>query len=136
MKTTLLICLLSVSVLLFSAGVSAVDLSGSLKNASGGFDPATLASGSASNAAGIISFCVKNNYLGSDAGGTMKERLMGKIGLAEQEPESDSGYLDGLKGLLKTGDGESVDLSRFGDMKKSLTRKACAAVLNNAKSLL
>ena len=61
---------------------------------------------------------------------------MGKIGVKAEEPESDRGYQDGLKGLLKTRDGESVDLTRFGNLKKSLTRKACAAVLDNAKSLL
>ena len=136
MKTKVLIGLGLGSALLFAPSAYAVDLSSSLKSAKSGLDPATLASGSAGNAAGIISFCVKNSYLGSDAVGTVKDRLMGKLGVQTQEPEADPSYQEGLKGLLKTSDGESVDLTRFGDMKKSVTRKACSAVLDNAKSLL
>ena len=44
----------------------------------GGGDMSSLASGSAGNAAGVIEFCVKNNYLGGDAASSMKDKLMGK----------------------------------------------------------
>ena len=45
-------------------------------------------------------------------------------------------YTDGAKGLLKTGDGKSVDIGQLGSMKQSVTKKACASVLSHAKSLL
>jgi hypothetical protein len=45
-------------------------------------------------------------------------------------------YAEGAKGLLKTGDGKSVDIGQLGNMKQSVTKKACASVLDHAKSLL
>ena len=73
MKTHMLTCLGMAGALLLASSASAIDLGSSLTGATSGLDPATLASGSACNAAGIISFCVKNNYLGSDAVGTVKD---------------------------------------------------------------
>ena len=43
---------------------------------------------------------------------------------------------DGAKGLLKTGDGKSVDLGQIGSIKESATKKACKSVLDHAKSFL
>jgi hypothetical protein len=96
----------------------------------------SFASGSAGNAAGVIEFCVKNNYLSGDAAGSMKDKLMGKAGIGKPETTDDGGFGDGAKGLLKTGDGKSVDLAGMGGLKKSMTKKACDSVLDNAKSLL
>ena len=104
---------------------------GDLKSLAGGADVSSLASGTAGNAAGVVEYCVKNNYLGGGAAG-IKDKLMGKIG-----GDSDkSDYNDGAKGLVKTSDGKSVDIGQLGSMKKSITKKACAAVLDHAKSLL
>jgi hypothetical protein len=121
-----------IALLLVMPPTQAVDLGG----LTGGLDPGSLASGSAGNAAGIIGYCVKNNYLGKDAVGGMKDKLMGKLGVQAEEPEQDPGYQDGLLGLLKTGKGESVDLNQFAKLKKSFTRKACSAVLEHASNLL
>jgi hypothetical protein len=114
------------------------DLAG---GALGGGDMSSLASGSAGNAAGVIGFCVKNNYLGGDAASSMKDKLMGKAGLGADN--KDQGYADGENGLVQTSDGKRVDLSKLGgsaggmgDMKSKLTKKACGAVLDHAKSLL
>lgn len=104
---------------------------GDLKGLAGGADVSSLASGSAGNAAGVVEYCVKNNYLDGGAAG-IKDKLMGKV-------TGDSGksdYDDGAKGLVKTSDGKSVDIGKLGEMKKSVTKKACSAVLDHAKSLL
>jgi hypothetical protein len=127
--------------LAFAGGASSQDL-GALKNAGGGgLDVSSLASGSAGNAAGIIEYCMKNNFLGGDASG-VKDQLIGKLG-GEDKAKEDPGYLEGAKGMLTGGDGKSTDLSSLGggggalgDMKGKLTEKACSAVLDHAKSLL
>ena len=106
---------------------------GSLKGLAGGLDPSSLASGSAGNAAGVVEYCMKNNFLGSDAGG-VKDQLMSKVNTGDEKDKAD--YADGAKGLLKTGDGNSVDIGKIGSMKESVTKKACASVLDHAKSLL
>jgi hypothetical protein len=106
---------------------------GSLKGLAGGMDVSKLASGSAGNAAGVVEYCMKNNFLGSDAGG-VKDQLMSKVTGGGEKEKTD--YADGAKGLLKTGDGKSVDIGKIGEMKQSVTKKACSSVLDHAKSLL
>ena len=117
---------------------------GALKGAAGGMDVSSLASGSAGNAAGVIEYCMKNNFLGGDASG-VKDQLIGKLG-GEEKAKADPGYEEGVKGMLAGGDGKATDLSSLGggdaaggalgDMKGKLTKQACGAVLDNAKSLL
>ena len=119
-----------------AAAASAVAVAqdmGSLKGLAGGMDVSSLASGSAGNAAGVVEYCMKNNFLGGDAAG-VKDQLMGKVNAGGEKDKAD--YADGAKGLLKTGDGKSVDIGQIGSMKQSVTKKACASVLDHAKSLL
>lgn len=96
-------------------------------------DPSKLMSGSAGNAAGVIEYCMKNNFLGGDAAG-MKDQLLGKVTGEDEKQKTD--YADGAKGLLKTHDGKSVDIGQLGSMKESVTKKACKSVLDHAKSFL
>ena len=116
-----------------TSGTAIAQDMGSLKGLAGGMDVSKLASGSAGNAAGVVEYCMKNNFLGSDAGG-VKDQLMGKVNAGGEKDKAD--YADGAKGLLKTGDGKSVDIGQIGSMKESVTKKACASVLDHAKSLL
>jgi hypothetical protein len=116
-----------------AAGLAGAQDLGSLKGLSGGLDPSKLMSGSAGNAAGVVEYCMKNNFLGSDAGG-LKDQLMGKVSGGGEKDKAD--YADGAKGLLKTGDGKSVDLGQIGSIKESATKKACQSVLDHAKSFL
>jgi len=96
----------------------------------------SLTPASAGNAAGVLEFCMKNNYLAGGDAQALKDKLMGKVGAGStQKAESDSGYLAGLQGLLNGSDGKSVDLSG-GGLKEELTRKACDQVLKHAKSFL
>ena len=115
-------------------GLTAAQQLGDLKSLAGGADVSSLASGSAGNAAGIVEYCLKNNYLGGDAASSIKDKLMGKVTDGSDNDKAD--YADGAKGLVKTSDGKSVDIGKLGEMKKSVTKKACASVLDHAKSFL
>lgn len=133
MKTGILFGLGLAFAMILPATAQAADLGQSLKGLSSSLDASSLTSGTASNAAGVIGYCVKNKYLGNDAAATVKDKLMDKLGLETEEPEADPGYQDGLGGLLSTASGERVDLSKF---KDSFTRKACSAVLDHAGDFL
>ena len=132
MKSTLKLLIVSAA-LAGACGIAGAQDMGSLKGLAGGLDPSKLASGSAGNAAGVVEYCMKNNFLGGDAGG-IKDQLMGKVTGGGETEKND--YADGAKGLLKTGDGKSVDIGQLGSMKESVTKKACKSVLDNAKSFL
>lgn len=93
----------------------------------------SLSAGSTGNVAGLLEFCIKNNYLGGNDASSIKNKLMGK--LPGGAATSDSGYTDGTKGLLKSSDGKQLDLSG-GGMKEQVSRQVCDQVLNQAKSLL
>lgn len=102
-------------------------------SALGGLGLPSIASGSASNVAGVLEYCVKNNYLKKANVNTLKDGLLSKAGLGKAEPEKDSGYASGLSGMLSGGDGKSFNLNSIQDNVKE---KACDYVLDNATSLL
>ena len=93
------------------------------------------AADSASNAAGLITYCIKNNYLNANKAEQVKAELLGKLGLSPQKKEEpkDQGYLSGLAGMITGSNGQSFSMDKLqGDLKE----KACDLVLDNAKSLL
>jgi hypothetical protein len=99
--------------------------------------PGGGASGSMGNVAGILQYCVKNNYLGGDSGASgIAGKLLGKT----QGGSSNSDYLSGAKGILHGQNGQTTDLNSVGggnsDLKSKLTTKACGVVLNQGKSFL
>jgi hypothetical protein len=63
-----------------------------------------IGSSTVGNAAGVLQYCVKNNYLGGDAA-SVKDKLMAKI--TGQKPQ-ETGFASGAKGLLKGGDGQDA----------------------------
>ena len=89
--------------------------------------------GTASNAAGVITYCMKNNYLNADKAAQVKDQLMGKMGLGQKEEPKDEGFLSGASGMITDKDGKSFSLDK---VKGNLKEKACDLVLDNAKSLL
>jgi hypothetical protein len=97
----------------------------------GGMSPSSLSSSSTGNVAGVLQFCIKNNYLGGGAS-SVKDGLMSKLGGSSS---SDSGYTDGAKGILDSGGGKQVDLSG-GGLKEQLTKQVCDKILAQGKSLL
>lgn len=101
----------------------------------GGADLSSLSAGSAGNAAGVLQYCIKNNYLSGGDAQAVKDKLMEKLPGGASKAESDSGYSSGVQGILKGSDGKSMDLSASG-LKKEVTRQACDQVLKQGKSLL
>lgn len=97
----------------------------------GGLGLPSIGSGTASNAAGVLQYCVERKYLSGGAEG-VKNALLGKLGIAGKE-EQDPGYKNGVAGLLQGSDGKSFDLGR---VQEQLKDKACDYVLDNAKSLI
>lgn len=89
--------------------------------------------GTAGNAAGVITYCMKNNYLNADKAGQVKDQLLGKMGVSPKQEPKDEGYLRGVSGMVTGSDGQSFSLDKVkGDVKE----KACDLVLDNAQSLL
>jgi len=82
--------------LVFATNASSQDLGA----VTGGMDLSSMSSGSAGNAAGILQFCISNNYLTANAAGSMKDRLVSKIGGADAAHQ-DTGYADGAKKASK-----------------------------------
>ena len=89
--------------------------------------------GTASNAAGVITYCMKNNYLNADKAAQVKDQLLGKMGLGKKEEPKDEGYMSGLSGMIKGSDGKTFSLD---SIKGKAKEQACDLVLDNAKSLL
>lgn len=123
-----------------SGTTGGADAAGGLGSALGGLGGSSslssLTSGSTGNVAGILEYCVKNNYLGGDAASAtgVKDKLLGKLG-GTSAASSDSGYLSGAKGLLQSSDGKQVDIGG-GGLKAQITKQVCDKILAQGKSLL
>ncbi|SPB17758.1 hypothetical protein NOV72_04963 [Caballeronia novacaledonica] len=104
---------------------------GNLGGLSSGMSLDSLSSGSTSNVAGVLEYCIKNNYLGGGAS-SVKDGLMSKLG---GSASSDSGYTSGAKGILDSGNGKQLDLSG-GGLKEQVTKQVCDKILAQGKSLL
>jgi hypothetical protein len=98
----------------------------------GALSGGSLSAGSIGNVAGLLEFCTKNNFLGGGDASSVKDKLMGKLG---GTPAPDSGYAEGTQGVLKSGDGQHVDLSASG-LQAQATRQVCDQILSQAKSML
>jgi hypothetical protein len=98
-----------------------------------GIASSPMTSGSMGNVAGLLQYCIGNNYLSGNGAASVKDQLMGK--LPGGESTKDRGYADGMKGLLRGNNGNSMDLSG-GGLKAEITRKACDTILAQAKSFL
>jgi hypothetical protein len=106
---------------------------GSLGDIGGMLSGQSITPGSTGNVAGVLEFCMKNNYLGGNSVASVKDGLLGK--LSGGSPSSDSGYTSGAQGILNSGDGKQIDLSG-GGLKEQVTKQVCDKVLSMGKSLL
>ena len=123
----------AIALLLGSAGFTQAQSLDMLKGLAGGAS-GSMALGRLGNAAGVVEYCLKNNYLSADGATTaVKDQLMGKI--PGGKPAADPGYVDGSQGILTSADGKKMDLSG-GGLQKEVTRKACDFVLKQAKGML
>ncbi|MDH6168196.1 hypothetical protein M2282_003347 [Variovorax boronicumulans] len=131
--------LIALALLAAGASAQANDLLDQLKEKAGaaassqgsnlGFKMPALGSSTIGSAAGVLQYCVKNNYLGGDAA-SVKDKLLAKItGQKQQEKNFESG----AKGLLKGGDGKTLNMKILSSKVKE---KACDYVLKNATSLI
>ncbi|WP_186156161.1 DUF2501 domain-containing protein [Burkholderia gladioli] len=124
--------------MLKQAGGSATQNSGGLAGNLGGLGGALGGGGSSlmpsslGNVAGVLQFCIQNQYLGSGGASSVKDQLLGKLG---GNPQSDSGFASGSDGILDGGNGKTLDLSG-GGLKQQLTKQICDKVLTQAKSML
>lgn len=96
-----------------------------------------MSSGSIGNVAGLLQYCVKNNYLGGDSGASgLAGKLLGKT----DGGASNADYQSGLSGILKGNNGKTTDLSNVGggnsDLKSKITTKACDIVLKQGQKFL
>lgn len=87
-----------------------------------------LSSASTGNAAGILSYCLKNKYLDGQNATSVLGQLTGIKGV-----KSSKDYAQGSAGLLQTGQGPNVSL---GDLKGGLKTRLCDMVLKHGKSLI
>lgn len=110
---------------------------GGLSNALGGLGGAlgggSMTSGSMGNVAGLLEFCIKNNYLSGGAASSVQNALVGK--LPGGASSSDSGYKSGLSGILSGSNGSQMDLGG-GGLKEELTKQVCDKVLAQGKSMI
>ena len=111
----------------FAGGGSSGGLGG-LDNALSGD---SVTSSNSSNVAGVLQFCIKNNYLGGNSASSVKNSLMSK--LPGGASNSDSSYTDGTKGIVDTGNGQKLSLG--GSVKQQLTRQICDKILDQGKSM-
>ena len=104
---------------------------GGLGDIGGAMSGQSLTSGSVGNVAGLLEFCIKNNYLGGNQVASVKDSLLGKL---PSGSSPDSGYTSGAKGILTSSSGSQLDLGG-GGMKKQVTKQICDKVLEQGKSM-
>jgi hypothetical protein len=135
----------SIAIAIFSGALAAQGL-GQLKDIPGGGNLggaasslgslSSITSGSTGNAAGIIEYCMKNNYLSGGNASSVKDQLMGKMtGSSDQPAESNPDYANGAKGMILGSSGQGVDLSMAG-LKAKAVKKVCEKILEQGKSML
>ncbi|PLV61603.1 DUF2501 domain-containing protein [Erwinia sp. B116] len=108
------------------SGTSLTALAGLLNGGS-----QSLSAGTMSNAAGILSYCVKNNLVDNNVD-ALKNQVLGKLGLEDtQKQQETTDYQQGLLGLLNTGSNQQVNLKSLGEtpLGKQVKTKACDLVL-------
>ena len=113
-------------------------LAGKLGGSSlGNLLPGGGASSSMGNVAGILEYCVKNNYLG---GGSGASAIAGKLLGKTEGGASNNAYTSGIQGILHGKNGQKTDLNSIGggnsDLKSRLVTKACGVILKQGKSFL
>jgi hypothetical protein len=89
---------------------------------------------SPSNTAGVLQYCVKNNYVSGGSAASVKDSLLSKV-TGSGNGANDSGFQAGNNGELDTGNGQSYNLGG-GGIKAQITQKICEQILQHAKSLL
>lgn len=112
-------------VMLAGATASSAQLS-NLGGLMGGALP-NIASVGAGNAAGVLSYCVKNKLVNATSASSVLGKLTGKPGVTES-----SGFKLGQSGTIQT----DQNALSIGGLKAKAKSKLCDLVLSHATSLL
>ena len=130
MKTVkhLLCCAIAASALI-STGVHAASWKDALSSA---------ASELGNNAAGILQYCAKQKLASVTDAENIKNQVLEKLGLNSEEQKEDTNYLDGIQGLLKTKDGQQLNLDNIGTtpLAEKVKTKACDLVLKQGLNFI
>lgn len=81
------------------------------------------------NAAGVIGYCYKKNYV-AGPGQRVKNKLTNLIG-GQQQAEKKSDYQNGLAGMLEGKKGQKFSLT---NLKDTIGKRVCQTVVDTAKS--
>ncbi len=106
-------------------------LGGTLGGAMGGGMP-SVGSASGGNLAGVLQYCIRNNYLGGGGASTTESGLLGKLGGGTSRS---SQFESGDRGELQTGQGSTFSLGG-GGLKSKITQKVCDQILKHARSMI
>lgn len=97
-----------------------------------------VASNSMSNATGVLEYCIRNKVVNNVNG--LTDKLQSKLGLnsSSTTQSKETGYMQGIAGLLNTGSNQKLDLNALGEtaLGKQLKTKACNVVLDQGKSYM
>ncbi|MFV0261302.1 MAG: DUF2501 domain-containing protein [Kluyvera sp.] len=99
----------------------------------------SLSSSSMNNAAGIMGYCAKQKLTSVANVDNVKSQVLDKLGLnTAAEQKQDTGYMEGLEGLLNAKDGQKLDLDSLGntELGKKVKAKACDFVLKQGVSYI
>ncbi|MEF3088468.1 DUF2501 domain-containing protein [Raoultella scottia] len=99
----------------------------------------SLTSSSMNNAAGIMSYCAKQKLSSVTNTENIKNQVLDKLGLGTAEKQKeDTGYLEGLQGLLNSNNGQQLNLSTLGSspLAEKVKTKACDLVLKQGAKFL
>ena len=99
----------------------------------------SLSSSTMNNAAGIMQYCAKQKLASVTDVNNVKDQVLDKHGLNTQaEQKKDTGYMDGIEGLLNAKDGQKLDLDSLGnsELGKKVKTKACDLVLKQGVNFL
>ncbi|EHC42718.1 Putative glycoprotein/receptor [Salmonella enterica subsp. enterica serovar Hvittingfoss str. A4-620] len=90
------------------------------------------------NAAGILQYCAKQKLASATNVENVKNQILNKLGLDTTQQEQDTNYLNGLQGLLKTKDGQQLNLNNIGStpLAEKVKTKACDLVLQQGLNFL
>jgi hypothetical protein len=102
---------------------------GGLPGGAGGIP--SVGNASIGNLAGVLQYCIQNQFLGGNGAAAVKDNLLGKVSGGTRNNE----YQSGSNGLLQTGNGENYSLGG-GGIKQQITDRICELVMQHAKSLL
>lgn len=99
----------------------------------------SLSASSMNNAAGIMNYCAKEKLTSVANVDNVKNQVLDKLGLnTPAEQKQDTGYMEGIEGLLNAKNGQKVDLDSLGnsELGKKVKAKACDFVLKQGASFI